>query len=84
MKCFRMLIEEENCDPNIEDNYGETLTNMAIKNFKLVTLKIILRSGKLRINQENAWGVTPIGQAIISRNVEVIQDLLDAGANVHT
>jgi ankyrin repeat protein len=37
----------------------------------------------LKINNTNAKGVTPIGQALISRNIEFIQKLLDNGADVH-
>ena len=66
--CMKSLIEDENCDPNIEDNYGETLINMAISHFKTLSIDTIIQSGNLKINEANAKGVTPIGQAIMSRN----------------
>lgn len=82
-ECFTMLLYDEKCDPNLRDNYGQTLMNMAIKNRKQNSIKILLQSNVVRINEASSRGVTPIGQAFISRNVSVIQDLLDCGADIH-
>lgn len=33
-QCLHLLLNQERCDPNIHDNYGETLLNFAIKENK--------------------------------------------------
>jgi len=36
-----------------------------------------------RVNDANQEGITPIGQAFISRNIQAIKGLLKLGANLH-
>ena len=51
--CMKILLKEESCNPNIEDNYGETLINYAIKHKKQQSLRYILESGNADIEQAN-------------------------------
>jgi ankyrin repeat protein len=60
-KCMKALLFEEHCDPNIQDNYGETLLNFAVKTKKLQSLDYILTSKNANVNAPNAIGITPIG-----------------------
>ena len=55
------------CDPNVEDNYGETLINYAIKTEKLMSLNLLISNG-VDISKENSQHITPLGQAFLSRN----------------
>ena len=75
-ECFKMLIQQDTnlkvndfdgCDMDIKDNFDETLLNYAVRKFKNRSLQLMLKKGA---NQEmaNEKGITPIGQAIISRN----------------
>jgi ankyrin repeat protein len=58
---MKALLFEEHCDPNIQDNYGETLLNFAVKTKKLQSLDYILTSKNANVNAPNAIGITPIG-----------------------
>lgn len=60
-ECLRILLQEEKCDPNVMDNYGEILLNMAIQTFKTQSIQYILNSGNIRINDVNEKGISPIG-----------------------
>jgi ankyrin repeat protein len=39
---MKNLLEQQNCSPDVVDNYGETLINFAIKNNKMKSLDLLL------------------------------------------
>lgn len=82
-KCMKLLLFEEQCDPNLKDNYGEVLLNYVIKHHKQQSLRYILNSNNANINIKNLQDITPIGQAFISRNVNAVNRLLELEANIH-
>jgi len=59
---------------------GETLLHVAC-NQKLRTLKIILDDPIININKRDKNGCTPLALACLNRNKQMIQCLLEAGAN---
>lgn len=60
-KCMDFLVNKEQCDPNIMDNYGEKLLNFAIKSNKQLSIDIILQSNNANVNEPNKQGISPIG-----------------------
>ena len=82
-ECFEKLFFEEKCNPNIKDNSGETLLNATIAQYKKQSLQMLLGSEVIKINEPNERGITPLGQAFISRNIHAIEELLKLKADIH-
>lgn len=89
--CFKMLVQTDTninlknfdgCDMDILDNFDETLLNHAIKTFKNRSLNLMLRKGA-NLELANSKGITPVGQAIISKNAIALDFLLKHGADIH-
>ena len=89
--CFKMLIQLktdltindfDGCDLDIMDNFDETLLIHAVKTFKNRSLEMLIEKGA-SLEMANDKGITPIGQAIISRNAKALDILLENGANIH-
>lgn len=72
----------DGCDMDIKDNFDETLLIYAVKTCKNRSLELMLKKGADR-ELANEKGITPVGQAIISRNAEALELLLKYGADVH-
>lgn len=58
---MKELIFVERCDPNIMDNYGQTLLNFAIKEHKYHSIRYMIESKHVKVNEPNRQGITPIG-----------------------
>lgn len=67
---------------NVKNNFDEILINHAINTFKNRSVKIMLKKG-IDFEQANDQGVTPIGQAMISKNAEALDLLLQHKADIH-
>ena len=65
------------------DNSGETLLNATISQYKKQSLQLLLEKEIVKINMPNERGITPIGQAFISKNIHAIEELLKLKANIH-
>ena len=82
-ECFEKLFFEVKCNPNIMDNSGETLLNATIAQYKRQSLQMLIESKFIKINKPNERGITPIGQAFISKNIHAIEELLKLKADIH-
>ena len=91
--CFKMLIQQDHdtelqldeftgCDMDIKDNFDEILLNHAVKTFKNMSLSLMLKKGA-DYNLANEKGITPIGQAFISKNAGALDLLIEHGADIH-
>lgn len=52
---------------DIKDNFEETLVIHAVKSFKNRSLEVMLKKG-VDLDMQNEKGITPLGQAMVSRN----------------
>ena len=73
--CMRTLLED-GCNPNIKNNYGETLLIDAIKKKKLNSVRLLLKND-CKVSLKNDQGMSPIGQAITSMNHEALTLILE-------
>lgn len=91
--CFKMLIKQDQgeelthegfdgCDMDIKDNFDEILINHAVKTFKNKSLKLMLKKG-VDFELANEKGITAVGQAMVSKNAEALDLLLEHGADIH-
>ena len=89
--CVEMLIEAK-ADCNVIDSQGRTTLILACREIptysaaSMQKVRILLSAGlNIKINhaeQENGW--TALSWALVcNRHVEIVQDLLDAGADAH-
>ena len=67
---------------DVKDNFDETLLIHAVKTFKNRSLHLMLKKGA-NLEMANEKGITPIGQAFISKNSEALDSLLEYGADIH-
>ena len=80
-----ILKKIENFDVNLErpDGYKNVPLMYAINFKKLETAKYLIDK-KSDVNHKNSMGFTPLMAAAIKGHAEIVQKLLDAGANVNT
>lgn len=79
--CMQNLLERQQCNPNVLDNYGETLLNFAIKTNKMKSFDLLL-ANKVNVNASNQHQMSPLGQAFVSRNANAVDKLLKHGADI--
>lgn len=67
---------------NVKNNFDEILINHAIRTKKNRSLKLMLKKG-IDVEQANEQGVTALGQAMISKNAEALELLIQHKADIH-
>ena len=70
------LVDFKGCDMDVKDNFGELLLNHTIKEFKMKSFNLLLKAGA-NMEKTNSKKVTPIGQAILSKNIDALDILLE-------
>lgn len=67
----------------VTDNKS-TLLHIAVKNQHLTVVAKLLKYGKIDINQSNESGLTPLKEALVSGNLDMVKMLLDHGAKIES
>lgn len=77
------LLKEYDADLNIKQPNGESLLNYAINKEMPTEIVTLLISGGADVNATDVDGSLPLIKAIEQNNIELLQQLLDADADVH-
>lgn len=77
---LRVLLQQPDCNPNLQDNAGNTALLMAIDRSWIEGITILIRY-KANVNLANSGGVTPLIRAVQLHNEDIVRQLLAAGAD---
>lgn len=70
-------------NPLTPDANGKTALYWAVKKDRDPIVKLLLKGKKLDVNHKNKWGITALHRASKGGYVDIMSDLVDAGANVN-
>ena len=77
---LRVLLQQPDCNPNLQDNRGNTALLLAVEKGWAEGITILLRY-KANVNLANSAGVTPLIRAVQLHDQDIVAQLLAAGAD---
>ncbi|MEP9358940.1 ankyrin repeat domain-containing protein [Sphingomonas sp. KR3-1] len=77
---LRVLLQQDDIDANLKDNRGNTALLIAAERGWGEGVSILIKYGA-NVNTQNASGETPLIRAVQVHEIEVVRQLLAAGAN---
>lgn len=77
---LRVLLQQDEINPNLQDNRGNTALIIAAERGWDEGVSILIKYGA-NVNLANASGETPLIRAVQVHDIEVVRQLLAAGAN---
>jgi len=78
--CIDVLLDAGS-DPNARPLGQDSMLSIAVANDAKAAVNLIVRSGRVRIDELNSKGETPLYVAVQRRQKDSIETLLEAGAN---
>lgn len=77
---LRVLLQQDDVNINLQDNRGNTALLIAAERGWYEGVQILIKY-KANVNAANTSGETPLIRAVQVHDIEVVRQLLDAGAN---
>lgn len=78
---FVALLVKEGADPNVKNRDNISALMIAVLQNDLATVKALLQSPKINLDERNISHGTPLIRAAYDGNLAMVQALVDAGAN---
>lgn len=78
--CIEILLGAGS-DPNARPSGKDSMLNLAVSSDSKSIVKALVATGRVGIEEANSKGETPLYAAVLRRQKDIIENLLDAGAN---
>ncbi len=78
--CIEILLGAGS-DPNARPHTKDSMLHLAVSNDSKSIVKALVDTGRVGIEEPNSKGETPLYTAVLRRQKDIIENLLDAGAN---
>ncbi len=74
---------KQNCDVTIQNKQNKSAVNIAVKQDYYTVVKALLSTNNIEINQTDTEGRTLLHEAVISGNLDIVNELMRYSANIN-